>query len=115
MVMVFCNYVNVEWMIIGFMALAFFGKGIGALGWAVMADTAQKRSAVFPVACSTCSVTFLASSRQSQLVISLARLAPLHGALIYVGVHALIAVLSYLVLVGDIKRIELKPVAGQSS
>ncbi|MGM3371794.1 hypothetical protein, partial [Escherichia coli] len=26
---------------------------------------------------------------------------------------ALIAVLSYLVLVGDIKRIELKPVAGQ--
>ncbi|NAH73667.1 MFS transporter, partial [Escherichia coli] len=28
-------------------------------------------------------------------------------------VHALIAVLSYLVLVGDIKRIELKPVAGQ--
>ena len=42
MVMVFCNYVNVEWMIIGFMALAFFGKGIGALGWAVMADTAPK-------------------------------------------------------------------------
>ena len=36
-----------------------------------------------------------------------------NGALIYVGVHALIAVLSYLVLVGDIKRIELKPVAGQ--
>lgn len=29
-------------MIIGFMALAFFGKGIGALGWAVMADTAPK-------------------------------------------------------------------------
>ncbi|HGD7926049.1 TPA: hypothetical protein ACI7DS_005141, partial [Escherichia coli] len=36
-----------------------------------------------------------------------------NGVLIYVGVHALIAVLSYLVLVGDIKRIELKPVAGQ--
>ncbi|VTN11310.1 D-glucarate permease [Raoultella terrigena] len=42
MVMVFCNYVNAEWMIIGFMAMAFFGKGIGALGWAVMADTAPK-------------------------------------------------------------------------
>ncbi|WP_411019156.1 hypothetical protein, partial [Salmonella sp. s52026] len=27
--------------------------------------------------------------------------------------HALVAVLSYLVLVGDIKRIELKPVAGR--
>lgn len=79
MVMVFCNYVNVEWMIIGFMALAFFGKGIGALGWAVRQIPRQKRSAVFPVACSTCSVTFLASSRQSQLVISLARLARLMG------------------------------------
>mgnify|MGYP001030041960 CR=1 FL=1 len=33
-----------------------------------------------------------------------------NGALIYVGVHALVAVLSYVVLVGDIKRIELKPV-----
>ncbi|WP_256947579.1 hypothetical protein, partial [Klebsiella pneumoniae] len=30
-----------------------------------------------------------------------------------VGIHALVAVLSYLVLVGDIKRIELKPVAGR--
>ena len=36
-----------------------------------------------------------------------------NGALIYVGIHALVAVLSYLVLVGDIKRIELKPVAGR--
>ncbi len=42
MVMVFCNYVNVAWMIIGFMALAFFGKGVGALGWAVMASTAPE-------------------------------------------------------------------------
>ena len=36
-----------------------------------------------------------------------------NGALVYVGIHALVAVLSYLVLVGDIKRIELKPVAGR--
>ncbi len=73
-----CNYVNVEWMIIGFMALAFFGKVLGC--WVVVMDRPrQKRSAVFPVACSTCSVTFLASSRQSQLVISLARLARLMG------------------------------------
>ena len=42
MTMLMCNYVNVEWMVIGFMAMAFFGKGIGALGWAVMADTAPK-------------------------------------------------------------------------
>ncbi|STS84760.1 D-glucarate permease [Klebsiella pneumoniae] len=43
MTMLMCNYVNVEWMVIGFMAMAFFGKGIGALGWAVMADTGAER------------------------------------------------------------------------
>ena len=31
-----CNYVDIEWMVVGFMALAFFGKGVGALGWAVV-------------------------------------------------------------------------------
>jgi ACS family glucarate transporter-like MFS transporter len=26
MTMLMCNYVNVEWMVIGFMAMAFFGR-----------------------------------------------------------------------------------------
>ena len=111
MTMVFCNYVNAEWMIIGFMAMAFFGKGIGALGWAVMADTAPKEISglsgglfnmfgnisgiVTPIA-----IGYIVGTTGS-----------FNGALIYVGVHALVAVLSYLVLVGDIKRVELKPVA----
>ena len=108
MTMVFCNYVSAEWMIIGFMAMAFFGKGIGALGWAVMADTAPKEISglsgglfnmfgnisgiVTPIA-----IGYIVGTTGS-----------FNGALIYVGVHALVAVLSYLVLVGDIKRIELK-------
>ena len=92
-----------------------FGKGIGELGWAVMADTAPKEISglsgglfnmfgnisgiVTPIA-----IGYIVGTTGS-----------FNGALIYVGVHALVAVLSYLVLVGDIKRIELKPVAGQSS
>ena len=36
------------------------------------------------------------------------------GALVYVGIHALLAVASYLFIVGDIKRIELKPMAKAS-
>jgi ACS family glucarate transporter-like MFS transporter len=100
MTMVFCNYVNAEWMIIGFMAMAFFGKGIGALGWAVMADTAPKEISglsgglfnmfgnisgiVTPIA-----IGYIVGTTGS-----------FNGALIYVGVHALVAVLSYLVLVG---------------
>ncbi|MMZ70893.1 putative glucarate transporter [compost metagenome] len=37
-----------------------------------------------------------------------------NGALVYVGIHALLAVASYLFIVGDIKRIELKPMAKAS-
>ena len=33
-----------------------------------------------------------------------------NGALVFVGAHALVAVLSYLLIVGEIKRVELKPV-----
>ena len=35
-----------------------------------------------------------------------------NGALVYIGIHALVTVVSYLVLVGDMKRVELKPVTG---
>ena len=37
-----CNYVDSEWLVVGLMALAFFGKGVGSLGWAVVADTAPR-------------------------------------------------------------------------
>ncbi len=109
MTMVFCNYVSAEWMIIGFMAMAFFGKGIGALGWAVMADTAPKEISglsgglfnmfgnisgiVTPIA-----IGYIVGTTGSfKGRADLCRRACAGGGL------------SYLVLVGDIKRVELKP------
>ena len=43
--MVVCNYVDAGWVVVAIMALAFFGKGIGSLGWAVVADTSPKQIA----------------------------------------------------------------------
>ena len=43
--MVLCNYVDAQWLVVVLMALAFFGKGIGALGWAVVSDTSPKEIA----------------------------------------------------------------------
>lgn len=40
-----CNYSDSNTMILIFMSLAFFGKGLGALGWAVMSDVAPRDSA----------------------------------------------------------------------
>jgi ACS family glucarate transporter-like MFS transporter len=114
--MVFCNYVESEMMVVGFMAMAFFGKGIGALGWAVMADTAPKEISGLSGG------LFNMFGNVSGIVTPIAigyivgTTGSFNGALIYVGIHAVIAVLSYLVIVGDIKRVELKPVTvGQSS
>jgi ACS family glucarate transporter-like MFS transporter len=40
--MIACNYTNVQALVIFLMSLAFFGKGFGALGWTVIADTSPK-------------------------------------------------------------------------
>jgi len=41
--MMLCNYVQAETWVILLMSLAFFGKGFGLLGWAVVADAAPKK------------------------------------------------------------------------
>jgi ACS family glucarate transporter-like MFS transporter len=41
--MVLCNYIDSQFLVVFIMALAF-GKGIGALGWAVISDTAPKET-----------------------------------------------------------------------
>ena len=106
--MVTCNYVETEWVVVFFMATAFFGKGIGALGWAVMADTAPKE--ISGLSGGLFNMFGNISGIVTPIAIGyiIAVTGSYNGALIYVGIHALVAVLSYLVLVGDIKRIELK-------
>jgi len=106
--MVFCNYVQAEWMVVGFMTLAFFGKGLGALGWAVVADTSPKQIAglsggLFNTFGNIASIT-------TPIVIGyiISATGSFKWALVYVGANALVAVFSYLVIVGRIQRVELK-------
>jgi ACS family glucarate transporter-like MFS transporter len=108
MSMIICNYVDADWMVVSFMALAFFGKGIGALGWAVMADTSPKQIAGLSGGLFN---TFgNLSSISTPIIIGyiIAATGSFKMALVFVGVNALIAAFSYLFIVGDIKRIELK-------
>ncbi|MCS4282659.1 ACS family glucarate transporter-like MFS transporter [Pseudomonas sp. BIGb0278] len=108
--MVICNYVDAEWMVVAIMALAFFGKGLGALGWAVVSDTSPKQIAglsggMFNTFGNIASIT-------TPIIIGyiISATGSFKWALVYVGANALIAVLSYLVIVGPIKRIELRDV-----
>ena len=108
MSIVICNYTDSETMVIFFMALAFFGKGIGALGWAVNSDTAPKQIAGLSGAVlNTCGNL---SSITTPIAIGyiINSTGSFNGALVYVGAHAAIAVCCFLFVMGDIKRVELK-------
>lgn len=112
--MVLCNYVSAEWMVVGFMTLAFFGKGLGALGWAVVSDTSPKQIAglsggLFNTFGNIASIT-------TPIVIGyiISATGSFKWALVYVGANALVAVFSYLFIVGRIQRVVLKDEHGQA-
>jgi len=113
--MILCNYVDTQWMVVGIMALAFFGKGVGALGWAVVADTSPKE--IIGLTGSLFNMFGNIAGITAPIVIGyiIKETGSFEWALVYVGANALLAVISYLVIVKDIKRVELKPLddAGQ--
>jgi ACS family glucarate transporter-like MFS transporter len=108
--MIACNYVGIEALVVGIMALAFFGKGLGALGWAVVSDTSPKEIAGLSGALFNTfgNVAGIVTPIVIGYIVQTTK--SFNGALVFVGAHALIAVASYLLIVGEIKRVELKPV-----
>jgi len=109
MSMVICNYVDAEWLVVSIMALSFFGKGIGALGWAVHSDAVPKQIAglsggVFNTCGNLSSIT-------TPIAIGyiIHATGSFNGALVFVAAHALMAIIGYVFIVGEIKRVELKP------
>ena len=108
MSMIICNYVDAQWLVVLIMALAFFGKGIGALGWAVLSDACPKEIAglsggLFNMFGNLSSIT-------TPIVIGyiIQATGSFNGALVFVGANALTAAVSFLLIVGEIKRLQLK-------
>ncbi|WP_301542479.1 MFS transporter [Cupriavidus basilensis] len=105
--MIACNYVDTDWVVIALMSLAFFGKGFGSLGWTVVADTAPativgSTGGVFNAVGNIAGIV-------TPIVIGyiVADTHSFNGALVYVGAHGLLAILSYWLIVGKIERVEL--------
>jgi len=105
--MIACNYLDSASLVVAIMALAFFGKGLGALGWAVVSDTSPRQisglsGALFNTFGNTAAIT-------TPIVIGY--LVSGHGsfapALVFVAANALVAVFCYVAIVGEIKRVEL--------
>jgi len=105
-----CNYCASQWLVILFMSLAYFGKGVGALGWAVVTDTSPPEApglsgglfnffGNIPAIITPLVVGYIVSDSGS-----------FAGALVFVAIHAVVAVLSYLFIVGPIERTRLSPI-----
>lgn len=105
---ILCNYVDSDIVVVALMALAFFGKGFGALGWPVIADTAPKE--IVGLCGGMFNVFGNVASIVTPLVIGylVKELHSFNAALIFVGCSAIMAMFCYLFIVGDIKRLELK-------
>jgi ACS family glucarate transporter-like MFS transporter len=107
MSMIACNYIQEDILVVACMSLAFFGKGVGALGWAVVSDTSPKEAgglsgALFNTFGNTAGITTpIAIGYIVQTTGSFA------GALVFVGANAALAIFCYLFIVGDIKRVAL--------
>jgi ACS family glucarate transporter-like MFS transporter len=102
---ILCNYVDSENVVIALMCVALFGKGFGSLGWAIIADTAPVR---------TIGITggvFNSLGNIAGIVtpIVIGHLVASKGnfewALVYVGLHGLVAIASYWIIVGPLRRL----------
>jgi sugar phosphate permease len=107
MMMVVCNYVSTVWLVVLIMSLAFLGKGCGALGWAVVADTSPKQ--VTGLSGGLFNMFGNLSTIVTPLVIGylVDATKSYQSALLYVAANAAVAIFAYIFVVGEIKRVEL--------
>jgi ACS family glucarate transporter-like MFS transporter len=107
MTMIACNYAHAQSMMLLFMSIAFFGKGIGALGWTVISDTSPKGM----VGMNGALFNFIGNLAGITTPIIIGYLVQKTGSfddvLIFVSMTALCAIVAYGPVVGEIKRLDL--------
>jgi ACS family glucarate transporter-like MFS transporter len=106
MVIIACNYASSQSLMLLFMSISFFGKGIGALGWTVVSDTSPKgmvgmNGALFNLFGNMAGIT-------TPLIIGyiVGKTHSYNDALIFVALIAFCAIVSYGPIVGEIKRLD---------
>ncbi|WP_193072690.1 MFS transporter [Pseudomonas sp. FME51] len=104
---VLCVYAESDAAVIGLMALAFFGKGFGSHGWTLVADTSPRRIVGLSGGLFNTFGNLAAITTPIVVGYLVSRTGSFDAALMYVGANALLAVISYLFIVGRIHRIEL--------
>ena len=104
-----CNYTDSQALILTFMAIAFFGKGVAALGWAVISDAAPREAT--GLSGSIFNLFGNAAGIFTPIGIGYILAATSNNwnmALLFVFAHSIIAMVSYLFITGRIKRVVLR-------
>jgi len=105
-VIIGANYVDDNRVVISIMSLAFFCQGMTNLGWTLIADVAPKNmmgltGGIFNFAANAAGI---ATPIVIGVVVGMT--GSFFGGLIYTGAVALVGALSYIFIVGDVRRIE---------
>ncbi|MNH55771.1 putative glucarate transporter [compost metagenome] len=102
-----CAYIDNSALIVVVMAVAFFGKGIASLGWAVVSDTSPREfvgvtGGIFNTFGNTAGIV-------TPIVIGyiVAATGSFDGALWFVGIHCLLVIAAYFLITGKIERLTL--------
>ena len=92
-------------LVIGFMALAFFGNGMASIGWSIISSLAPRR--LIGLTGGTFNFISNLSGIATPLVIGyLARGGNFAPGLVYVSTIALIGALAYILMIGKLERVE---------
>ena len=106
-----CNYTDSQMLILIFMSVAFFGKGVAALGWAVMSDVAPREA--IGLAGSVFNLFGNAAGIFTPIVIGYILKATNNSwdlALVFLFAHSIVAMIGYGVVAGELNRVVLKTV-----
>ncbi|HDX8630059.1 TPA: MFS transporter [Klebsiella michiganensis] len=105
---IIANWVDSNTGVIIIMSIAFFGQGMVGLGWTLISDIAPKNmggltGGIFNFCANMASII-------TPLIIGviISMTGNFFYALIYIGLTALVGVIAYVFIIGDIKRIVLK-------
>lgn len=104
---IFANWMTTDAGVIAIMSLAFFGQGMVGLGWTLVSDMAPKHLAGLTGGLFNFCTNMAAVLTPLVIGFIVAGTGAFFYALIYVGGAALLGVFAYLVILGDVKRIEL--------
>lgn len=112
-VIILANYVTSDTAVIIVMSVAFFAKGFGNIGWCILSDTSPKE--VLGVAGGLFNFFGNIASIATPLVVGLilAKTGSFNLAILYVGMMGIIGAISYLFIVGPLKRLEMPQEARQ--